>query len=133
MLAPCITPRQPPAPTTLPAFADLLGRIDAAAAALPRSPEAALRELRAARALLVAGNVRGRGGPDRGNCDVHLTAREQQVLVLLAQGDRNKEIALRLRLRERTVKFHVANVLQKLGVQSRTEALRRALELGLVA
>ncbi len=64
--------------------------------------------------------------------DVSLTSRERQVLHLLALGDRNKEIALRLGLRERTIKFHVANVLTKLGAHSRTEALRRALELRLV-
>ncbi len=63
---------------------------------------------------------------------VRLTVRERQVLSLLAQGDRNKEIAISLRLRERTVKFHVANLLQKLGAQSRTEALRNAIELGLL-
>lgn len=115
-------------------LAEVLRRIDVAVAALPARPHAALRELRAMRqdlaAQLAAGiaAVAPRIPPD----DVRLTTRERQVLRLLANGDRNKEIALRLGLRERTIKFHVANVLAKLGAQSRTEALRRALELALV-
>lgn len=115
-------------------LADLLRRIDAAAAALPARPHAALRELRAAReeltARIDAGCVSLTAPPAAG--DVRLTVRERQVLHLLAAGDRNKEIAVRLALRERTVKFHVANVLAKLGAQSRTEALRRAIELDLL-
>lgn len=113
-------------------LADLQRRIAAAAAALPARPRAALRELRAAQEELSAHlGEEGRAGtapPVTG--DVRLTARERQVLGLLVRGDRNKEIALRLGLRERTVKFHVANVLAKLGAHSRTEAVRRALELG---
>ena len=109
---------------------ELLRRIDAATAALPSHPLAALNELRAAREQVTA-RLQG-GEPEPAALQVPLTARERQVLGLLAQGNRNKEIALRLGLRERTVKFHVANLLAKLGAQSRTEALRRAMELGLV-
>jgi DNA-binding NarL/FixJ family response regulator/signal transduction histidine kinase len=61
-----------------------------------------------------------------------LTAREREVLRALAAGLRNKEIARQLFVSERTVTFHLANIYQKLGVSSRTEALRRALELGLL-
>ena len=61
-----------------------------------------------------------------------LTGREQEVLRLLASGLRNKEIARQLQVSERTVTFHLANIYQKLGVTSRTEALSRALELGLL-
>ncbi len=61
-----------------------------------------------------------------------LTAREQDVLRALASGLRNKEIARHLHVSERTVTFHLANIYQKLGVASRTEALSRALELGLL-
>lgn len=61
-----------------------------------------------------------------------LTAREQEVLHLLARGLRNKEIASRLYVSERTVNFHLANIYQKLNVSGRTEALSRALEQGLV-
>ncbi len=116
-----------------PIWTNLLHRIEAARAALPSRPDAALRELSAIHSILVA-----KVGPESSRVEsgspatVRLTVRERQVLSLLAQGDRNKEIAISLRLRERTVKFHVANLLQKLGAQSRTEALRNAIELGLL-
>ncbi|SRR6266487_1260927 len=61
-----------------------------------------------------------------------LTPREQEVLQLLARGLRNKEIAARLHVSERTVNFHLANIYQKLNVSGRTEALRRAIEQGLI-
>ena len=61
-----------------------------------------------------------------------LTAREQEVLRLLARGLRNKEIAARLIVSERTVNFHLANIYQKLNVSGRTEALSKALEQGLI-
>jgi DNA-binding NarL/FixJ family response regulator len=109
----------------------VLDHIEAASAALPARPDAALRELRAARSLIIA---RLGGAPESTVLEPgpRLTTREREVLRLLAEGNRNKEIAVGLRVRERTVKFHVANLLQKLGAQSRTEALRRAIELGLL-
>ena len=114
----------------------VLQRIDAAVAALPARPQAALRELLQAQQELTArleAPVQPRpGGAPAPEATIRLTPREHQVLHLLARGDRNKEIALRLGLRERTIKFHVANLLAKLGAQSRTEALRRAIELGLL-
>jgi DNA-binding NarL/FixJ family response regulator len=61
-----------------------------------------------------------------------LTAREQEVLRLLARGLRNKEIAAQLYLSERTVNFHLANIYQKLNVSGRTEALSKAIEQGLI-
>jgi DNA-binding NarL/FixJ family response regulator len=61
-----------------------------------------------------------------------LTDREQEVLELVAGGLRNKDIAARLFITERTVKFHVSVILQKLGVATRTEAVRVALQRGLV-
>src|SRR3972149_5791071 len=51
-----------------------------------------------------------------------LTLREQQVLPLLADGLSNKQIARRLAITERTVKYHISNILRKLGLFSRTEA-----------
>jgi NarL family two-component system response regulator YdfI len=61
-----------------------------------------------------------------------LSGREQEVLALLAQGLANKEIAARLHIAERTVKAHVASVFNKLGVNSRTEAVAVALRGGLL-
>jgi len=62
-----------------------------------------------------------------------LTAREIQVLRLLARGRANKEIAAELIISERTVKFHVSSILSKLGAGNRTEAVRLAVQRGLVA
>jgi len=61
-----------------------------------------------------------------------LTAREQEVLRLLVRGLRNKEMAARLHVSERTINFHLANIYQKLNVSGRTEALSKALEQGLI-
>ncbi|MBF6594833.1 MAG: response regulator transcription factor [Thermaceae bacterium] len=61
-----------------------------------------------------------------------LTARELEVLHLLAAGLSNKAIAGRLEFSEHTAKFHVAQILNKLGVESRTEAVVRAAQLGLI-
>lgn len=52
-----------------------------------------------------------------------LTQREQEVLNLIVKGKSNLEIGQELSLAERTVEFHVSNLLQKLGVRSRVEAV----------
>ena len=62
-----------------------------------------------------------------------LTNRELEVLGLVAHGLTNREIAGELVLSPRTVDMHVRNMLGKLQCRSRTEAARRASELGLVA
>ncbi len=62
-----------------------------------------------------------------------LTPREAQVLQLLAEGLSNRVIAERLKITERTAKFHVNSILGKLGAQSRTEAIVQAARLGLVS
>lgn len=72
------------------------------------------------------------GKPAQEDSSSLLTARESEVLHALASGLRNKEIARQLHVSERTVTFHLAHIYQKLGVTSRTEALSRALELGLL-
>jgi DNA-binding NarL/FixJ family response regulator len=61
-----------------------------------------------------------------------LTAREQDVLALLAAGLTNKEIASRLGITDHTVKFHVNAILAKLGAETRTEAVVHAAKLGIV-
>lgn len=61
-----------------------------------------------------------------------LTARETQVLELLAEGLSNKGIGRRLDISDQTVKFHVAAVIGKLGAANRTEAVRLAARRGLI-
>ena len=62
----------------------------------------------------------------------HLTAREREVLQLMARGMPNKSIARELAISEHTVKFHVNAILSKFGAQSRTEAVVLASRAGLV-
>ena len=57
-----------------------------------------------------------------------LTAREREVLRMLARGARTSEIAQQLEIAERTVKAHLASIYQKLGVESRTAAVAVALQ-----
>lgn len=63
---------------------------------------------------------------------VQLTPREMATLRLLADGKANKEIANELDISERTVKTHLAHLFEKLGVTSRTEAIKVATRRGLV-
>jgi two-component system NarL family response regulator len=63
---------------------------------------------------------------------VHVTPREMATLRLLADGKSNKEIANALDISERTVKTHLAHLFEKLGVTSRTEAIKVATRRGLV-
>lgn len=81
------------------------------------SPEAAARLMR---------EIRAPESPEK------LTARETEVLGLLAGGKTNKEIAYTLSVSETTVKSHVSNILTKLGVPSRTQAALYAVKIGLV-
>ncbi|HKZ83407.1 MAG TPA: response regulator transcription factor [Anaerolineae bacterium] len=61
-----------------------------------------------------------------------LTSREVEVLRLLAQGQANKQIAARLGISERTVKFHVSAIFRKLDATNRTEAVTIAAQRGLI-
>jgi two-component system, NarL family, response regulator LiaR len=81
------------------------------------SPEAAARLMR---------EIRAPESPEK------LTARETEVLGLLAGGKTNKEIAYTLSVSETTVKSHVSSILTKLGVPSRTQAALYAVKIGLV-
>jgi DNA-binding NarL/FixJ family response regulator len=67
------------------------------------------------------------------NTAARLTPRERDVLQHLARGLGNKQIAAALGISERTVKFHVSAVFTKLGARTRTAALRRAAESGLIS
>jgi len=61
-----------------------------------------------------------------------VSARELEVLQLLAAGNSNKEIARRLEVSPNTVKTHIAKLFEKLGAKRRTEAILRARELGVI-
>jgi LuxR family maltose regulon positive regulatory protein len=86
---------------------------------------------------LAAPYLRGRGGATPAPAPEQpleaLTAREREILELLAGGLTNREIAQRLVLSARTVETHVARVTGKLGVNSRARAVARAVALGIVA
>jgi DNA-binding NarL/FixJ family response regulator len=62
-----------------------------------------------------------------------LTAREVEVLQMVAKGHGNKEIAAVLDIAEITVKLHVSHVLEKLNARDRTEAVTAALQRGIIA
>lgn len=62
-----------------------------------------------------------------------LTAREVEVLQMVAKGHGNKEIAAALDIAEITVKLHVSHVLEKLNARDRTEAVTLALQRGIIA
>jgi two-component system, NarL family, response regulator len=61
-----------------------------------------------------------------------LSDRENQVLVLMAQGKKNKDIASELNISDNTVKFHVTNITMKLGASDRTHAVVNALQQGII-
>jgi DNA-binding NarL/FixJ family response regulator len=61
-----------------------------------------------------------------------LTGREVEVLQLISRGLANKQIALELTISEHTVKFHLSSLYAKLGVSSRTEAVRAGMQRGLI-
>jgi len=62
-----------------------------------------------------------------------LTPREMDVLQLLAEGLPNKAIARHLGISDQTVKFHLASICGKLGAENRTDAVRLAIQRGIVA
>lgn len=98
--------------------------VDGGLVALDRRLVSDLLAVRERSPLPAAGTLVASGEP--------LTAREIEVLQLLAQGLPNKTIALRLRISEHTAKFHVSSILMKLGAASRTEAVTVAARQGLL-
>ncbi|HEY7593849.1 MAG TPA: response regulator transcription factor [Actinophytocola sp.] len=118
-------------------FPDSLGRRYAPAGWgwLPQS--AAEKHFIAAARLIAAGHCIAPGPSNAVNGRIaavvdSLTPREVDVLRLLAEGCTNAEISARLQLGESTVKSHVQNLLNKLGVRNRVSAAIHAYEIGLV-
>lgn len=93
----------------------LAGRINEALGRLGENPEE--------RGGMGSASSQARGG---------LTRRQVEILPLLAQGLSNKEMAARLYLSPRTVEMHVAGILERLNCRSRSEAVGRAMEAGLL-
>lgn len=79
-------------------------------------------------AAVVVRTLARRSAPD----GVTLTAREKEILQLVAQGLSNREIGARLYISETTVKFHVHNVMEKMKVRRRAELVFQAGRLGLI-
>lgn len=97
-----------------------------------------------ARAIRAAHAGRGTLAPEAADAVIHavtqpaarghdLTARERAVLALMVEGINNTEIAAKLTVSPSTIKSHVSNILSKLGVSSRTEAVALAVRHRLVA
>ena len=61
-----------------------------------------------------------------------LSGRELEILCLMAKGAANKEISAQLGIAQSTVKTHISNIFQKLGVNDRTEAVTRAIKKGII-
>jgi DNA-binding NarL/FixJ family response regulator len=101
----------------------------------------AVRVIAAGDALLAPGvtrrlvaefaRLRGRSARPSGSLEA-LTPREREVLVLVAEGLSNPEIAARLVVGEETVKTHVSRILSKLGLRDRTQPVVLAYESGVV-
>jgi NarL family two-component system response regulator LiaR len=96
--------------------------------------EQAIRLVRAGKRILsteaTEALIQSRLTPDLGS---DLTDREREILQLMSQGKNNQEIAQLLFIRTPTVKFHVSNILAKLQVKSRTEAVLLAIKQKLVS
>jgi DNA-binding NarL/FixJ family response regulator len=83
----------------------------------------------------VAGKVffaLGEAVADTGQPEWDLTPRETEILCALADGRSNKQMAQQFWLSAQTIKYHLTHIYRKLGVNSRTEAVRQAYEHGLI-
>ncbi|HZS04341.1 MAG TPA: response regulator transcription factor [Blastocatellia bacterium] len=103
---------------------EIQAAVEAAAAGL------VVLDSRVAEALTGTAAFVPRGAPDLQ--PEALTPREIEVLVMIAEGFGNKTIAQRLGISEHTVKFHVSSIFAKLGVTSRTEAVKIGIRRGLI-
>ena len=82
--------------------------------------------------VIAAQLMRTLRAPKQADPFAELTEREREVLILIAQGQANKEIAGALGITERTARTHVSNILGKLGLASRTQAALFAVREGLI-
>jgi len=89
-------------------------------------------ELAEAVITLPSGSLSRRSAEREGGLIEALTAREHEVLALVADGLPNRDVAQALAISEHTVKFHLASIFGKLGVSTRTEAVQRGVRLGVI-
>lgn len=90
----------------------------------PRQTVAAIRNVAHGHLVFPRGALRGGVGQAPTNPLSSLSDREREFLALVAEGQTNAQIADRLSVTDHTVKFHLQNIFQKLGVTNRTEAAR---------
>ena len=92
-----------------------------------------VRETVVVREVLVPAEAAGPFAPDVARQQaLGITAREMEILALVARGLSNREIGAQLFVSENTVKTHCARAFDKLGAARRTQAVRRGKELGLL-
>jgi DNA-binding NarL/FixJ family response regulator len=103
---------------------ELTAAIEAAAAGLVALSTEALSQLFGARARLTVAGSAATGAP--------LSPREREILALLAEGLGNKIVAARLGISEHTVKTHVASIFEKLGAETRAEAVALGARTGVL-
>jgi DNA-binding NarL/FixJ family response regulator len=99
----------------------------------PRDLASAVRQVVENSVLHAAHLGAGGNAANAAAAAMRLSERELSILDALATGKSNKEIAKHLCLAEQTVKFHLTNMYRKLGVTSRTDAIRWAYRHGVVA
>ena len=83
--------------------------------------------------ILKKRSTRDKAALENSNGMALLTAREMEILRLIADGEGNKSIAYLLQISEHTVKFHISSIFQKLHVSSRTEAVNAGIKQGLIS
>jgi DNA-binding NarL/FixJ family response regulator len=98
----------------------------------PPALAAAIRAVHAGHVLMNADVARLLAAGDGAPAGATLTPRERDVLVEIARGSSNREIARALNVSEKTVKTHVSAIFTKLGVADRTQAALHAVRAGLV-
>ncbi len=121
--------------TTYVSMADVTAAIEAGALgyllkdAPPADLFAAIRAVAAGKRALAAAVREMAGAAERGAARP-LSAREMQVLALVARGESNKTLAAKLLISEATAKTHLLNIFEKLGVDDRTAAVTLAIQRG---
>ena len=91
-----------------------------------------IRDAHAGKRTLSSEAIQALVAENQGEADTEITPRELEILMLMAEGLKNADIAGKLYISEATVRFHVGNILRKLGAANRTQAARMAIERGLI-